>query len=117
MIQPPLTYDDARTAARTLAKRRHEAGDNLVEAIKDAAEKKRLHRIARALAYVKTTDGTADLRKTRVEELASQAEYDRELAEGMVRACSERLAEVDGERASLHKLIEWSMKDPAGAER
>ena len=117
MIAPPLSYDEARQAAHMLAQRRSIALDELELAIRSAADKKMEHRKARALAYVQATGGAADQRRAQVEDLASAQEYQRDIAEGMVKVCIERLAACDGERASLHRLMEWAMKDPAGMER
>jgi hypothetical protein len=92
------------------------AQDELELAIRLAADRKMDHRKARALAYIQATGGAADQRRAQVEDLASTQEYERDIAEGMVRVCTERIAACDGERASLHRLVEWSMKSPAGME-
>lgn len=109
----PLDMDDARRASRSLAQQRQLIREEFEKAIRHAADKKRDYRKAKALAYVSANGSDAAARKADVEARVADAEFEMELAEGMVKVQAERLEEIDGRRASLHRLMEWSMKlDP-----
>jgi hypothetical protein len=113
----PLDQDDARQALRMVAEQRHQARDWYQRAIEQRADMERVYRKARAAAWARHTDGTAKEREDQVNDVTADARYERDVADGIVRAALERLAEVDGERASLHRLIDWSMRlDPHAQE-
>lgn len=109
-LEEPLDIDDARQAARAMGTARREARKDYEKRIKEAADKKREYRKAKALAYVTADGPDAHARKADVEKRAADAEFAMELAEGMVKVAAEKLEEIDGERASLHRLMEWSMR-------
>jgi hypothetical protein len=116
-LRDALDVDDARTAARTLAEQRKEARRFLEQRIERAADAKREYRKALAQAFVTADGSTAAQREANAKEVAADMEYQRDLAEGMVKVAHEKLAEIDGERASLHRLLEWSMRvDPNARE-
>jgi hypothetical protein len=106
----PLDQDDARQALHEIAAQRRQAREWYQRALESRADKERDYRKARAAAWAQHTDGTAKEREDRVNDVTADARYDRDVADGIVRAALERLAEVDGERASLHRLCDWSMR-------
>lgn len=119
----PLDYADAREGLRDLARRRRAARAQRERAHADLAEAEREYRKAKAQAYVvvkaSETEGqklTAGERDTRVEEATADLHFARNIAQGMLKSAEELLDEVDAERASLHRLMDWSMKEPAGNE-
>lgn len=113
----PLDADDARQALRMCAENRHQAREWLQRATQDLAEKEKEYRGARARAWTLHTAGPAKQREDEVNDTTAPARYERDVANGIVRAALERIAEVDAERASLHRLIDWSMRlDPHAVE-
>lgn len=117
-LRDPLDYEEARAAYKESGRQRRDARVELERRIADLAEKERLYRVARAQAYVTVDAPAAGERDAKVDEKASGARRDRDIAKGMVDAAKERLAEIDADRASLHRLVEWSMRlDPYAQEQ
>lgn len=126
----PLDMEDARKASRAFAEMRRSARRDLENALaeqdkldEDAAEKKKAHRKARARAYLTVEGRNAGERDAKVDNEVAEYEYDREVAERLAKAQRERIAlakekleEIDGERASFHRLVEWSMRVDAFAQ-
>lgn len=114
----PLDSDEARTALRDVAEQRRQAREWKQRAMADAAEKERTYRRARARSWALAPAGSAKEREDWVNDNTADARYDRDVALYLIKAADERLAEVDAERASLHKLCEWSMRmmDVSGRE-
>jgi hypothetical protein len=106
----PLDHTEARAALRECANNRHQARDWLQRATQQRAEKEKAYRKLRAQKWVGAPEGTAKMREDWVNDQSAQARYERDVAVGVIRAAEERLDEIDGERASLHRLIDWSMK-------
>lgn len=117
-LAEPLDMDDAREAMKVLAVRRREARENLEQAYKKAAETERDYRTALAVAHARNAgEGTAAQREAQARADVADKSYERDLAAGMVKAAHARLDELDGERASLHRVVEWSLRlDPHAAE-
>jgi hypothetical protein len=112
----PLEMDDAREALHSCAESRRQAREWKMRAMQDEAEKERAYRKARAEAWLRAPDGTAKHREDWVNDYTGGHRFERDLAARIVKAADERLAEVDAERASLHRLIDWSMKVTGAAE-
>lgn len=117
-LEDALQIDEARKAVHLIAVRRRSGRGALQKAEDDLAEKQRLYRRAKADAYVRRADmKPADALKVAVEADAADAEYARDVARGLMHAQEELLREIDGERASLHRLIDWSARlDPYAVE-
>lgn len=113
----PLDYETFRDGARDLAARRRAAREELERAVKRHAEAEAEYRKARALAHVQADGSDANARKTQVDAATADLAKARDIAKGMIGVAHELLAEVDGERASLHRLADWSAKvDPSASE-
>ncbi len=111
----PLDMTEARAALRAVANSRREAREWFQRASQNAAEKERTYRKQRAVAWA-TVDGTAKEKEDAVNDKTADLRFERDVAVSLVKATLERLEEVDAERASLHRLVEWSMKvAPLGA--
>lgn len=114
----PLDHTEARTALRECAENRHQAREWLQRATDDRALKEKAYRQARAVAWLSAPEGTAKMREDWVNDRTAQARYERDVAVGVIKAAEERLEEIDAERASLHRLVDWSMKiAPLGEQR
>lgn len=119
-LEDPLQVDEARRACQVIAERRRAARKALGDAMDDLAEKERLYRRRRAVCYVENVGApSAGMRDSIVDDEAADQRYDRDLAKGLVEMQQELLKEIDAERASLHRLVDWSMKlDPGpGSEQ
>lgn len=110
MPDEPMTYDQAATAMREVGQRIRFVEDQYETAVSDAADAEALYRKSlgdKFEAY--RTDGKG------VEESMTLARRDvwnlsreRDKAQGKVRKCLEQIEDRRGERASVHRLVEWS---------
>jgi hypothetical protein len=112
-LENPLALDEARAAARALAEQRRAAEKNLEDAVETAAQMEADYRRRLAQAFVQT-EGTAAAREAEARSKTADDCYRRDLAAGMVKVCTERLRGLEGERAMLRALIDWSMKIEPG---
>lgn len=115
-IQPPLSYNEARVKAHQIAAARRQAREDLDVALAKKAEAHREYRKSKAVAWAKVEGKTGDERRAVVEASTADHEFAFNMADAEVRIVYERLAEVDGERASFHRLVEWAQRAPAGEE-
>ena len=117
-LTDPLDMEDARAAVRDLAEKREQALKDLEEAVEESAAAERDYRKALAVAFVTATGDTAAQKEANARKGAADDAYKRDLKAGMVKVAQERLNQIDGVRASLHRLIEWSQKiNPTGEQR
>jgi hypothetical protein len=105
----PLDLDDARTACRRLAELRRGAEVVHERLTHEAAEAERDYRKAYALEFVQAK-GTAAEREAVARGAVADLSYARDLSAGLVRVQVERLRGLEGERAQLRVLLEWSMR-------
>lgn len=105
----PLDFTGARDALREVAEQRRQARDWKQRAMQSAAEKERDYRKLRATLWTKAQGDTAKAKEDWVNSESADARFARDVALSIVKAADERISEVDGERASLHKLVEASM--------
>jgi hypothetical protein len=111
-----LDYEDGRLAARRLNERRADALKDLERATETLVDAEREYREDRSRRIVEAT-GTSIEKKEFVDGKTAVSRAKRDGAEWAVKLVQEKLAELDGQRASLHRLIEWSMRlDPRAAE-
>lgn len=106
----PLDVADARQALRDCANNRRQAREWFQRASEDAADKEREYRKARARAWLTVVGDTAKQKEDNVRDMTADLCYERDVALGVVKAAQERLEEVDAERASVHRLVDWSIK-------
>lgn len=110
----PLDLDDARQAAHLLAQQIRDAVDNLgaCHVAYANAELEYRRELAKVIAEIYSDLGKVSL----VDDLArgnpkvAQLRHFRDLQDGQVKVARERLKQLDGERASLRQLIEWSQR-------
>lgn len=117
----PLDYEDARQALKASAERIRAAEDRLEESINEAAEAEAEYRrqLARKMIHLRTTSDHAigkPLGATEAEKIAkgdpevtaySQA---RDIKREMIKHAFGVLEDRRGDRASLHKIVDWSAK-------
>jgi predicted NAD/FAD-binding protein len=112
-----LDYESGRTAGSELNRRRVEARRALEDAIKTRIEAETVYRKARATKRLEADASDAPGRKEQIDAWTADEWEAREKAQMAVDIWKERLEEIDGQRATLHRLLEWSMRlDPAAAE-
>lgn len=115
-LSDPIDYEDGRAALKEINLRRSTARDDLEEATEKLIDAERDYRKGRAEKIVKA-EGTALEKKEWLDGETADLRHRRDGAEWAVKIIQERLAELDAQRASLHRLIEWSMKfDPLAAQ-
>lgn len=130
-LNSALDMSDAREATRAISRQRRDARkllegaiDDYESALADEATKERDYRKLKAEKWLRAEGDTAKAKEAWVDAESADARYQRDLATGLVkgalqrvRLAEEKLAEVDGERASLHRLLEWSARvDPFAQE-
>jgi len=97
-----------------LARQCRDGVDALDRAVKAHAEAEQTYRIAFAKKLVELRGDAVpvgiSLELAKGEAVVAQFKYDRDLAKGMIDVARERLRQLDGERASLRQLLEWSRK-------
>jgi hypothetical protein len=108
-LERPLEIDEARLAARRMAEQRREAENTLQVQVERAADMERAYRKAFSAAFV-AAEGTAAAREAEAKSCSADECYARDVAAGMVKVGTERLRGLEGERAMLRALIEWSSR-------
>lgn len=115
----PYTYEQAKRAVLQATRERRDAERELRAAVteKGDAEADYRRKLASHLLIAKSEHGAtvAEAAAKGVEEVA-EAKRRAVVAEGLVRAALERLRLCSEDRASLHRLIEWSMRAPGADE-
>lgn len=110
----PLDLDDGREAAHVLATYCREAVRDLARAHHFYAQAELEYRRELALAMAEIYSELGKV--TMVDDLArgnprvANLRHTRDLARAGVSVAKERLRQLDGERASLRQLLEWSQK-------
>jgi hypothetical protein len=108
-----VSYQQAQDGLHDIAKRRRAARAELEAAHQALADSEAAYRKARAEAYATVEGKTAPEREAKVDAQTAWQRRARDISRGRIDVARAALDEVDGERASLHKLIEWSMRlDP-----
>lgn len=107
-LREPLSMLDAREALQLLSKQRRAAEGELAEQITRSAQAEADYRRGLAEQFVRV-EGTAAEREAKARAAVAGLSYQRDLQAGLVKACQERLHGLDGERASLHRLVEMSI--------
>ena len=112
-----LDYESGRAASAELNRRRVDARKQLQTATEKRIELETVYRKARATKRLEVTATDGPGRKEQVDAWTTEEWQAKENQQAVVDMWKERLEEIDGQRASLHRLIEWSMKlDPLAAE-
>lgn len=115
-LSDPIDYEDGRAALKEINLRRSAAREDLEKATGMLVDAERDYRKLRA-EKIGQAEGTAVEKKEWLDGETADARHKRDGAEWAVKIVQERLAELDAQRASLHRLIEWSMKfDPLAAQ-
>lgn len=112
-----LDYESGRAAGKELNRRRVEARNELQAAVDERIDAETNYRKDRAAKRPQVTGTNDGSRKDELDKLTVDTWAARERAQLKVDIWKERLEEIDGQRATLHRLIEWSAQlDPAVAE-
>jgi hypothetical protein len=116
IMDEPLDYESGRVALKTINSRRMDALRDLENATQELTEAERAYRKERA-RVIGDLDGTALEKQVKLDGDTADFRHRRDGAEWAVKIIQERLRELDGQRASLHRLVEWSSRfDPHAAE-
>lgn len=107
----PLDMEDARDALRECATARRQAREWKQNGMQAAAEAEHNYRKSRAQAWARCPSSMiAKEKEDWVNAETVEAREQRDIAVSLVKAADERLAEVDADRASVHRLVDWSLK-------
>jgi hypothetical protein len=118
-LRDPLAMEEARAAMREASRHIRDAETRHKTQIEVAADAATAYRKGLATAYVTRRAEGKGVGEAEVLSKGDAADLERTkaIAEGMVKACLEELEDRRGDRASLHKLVEWSMKvTPTGEQ-
>jgi hypothetical protein len=108
-----VSYQQAQDGLRDIAQRRRAARHELEAAHQAYADGEAAYRRARAAAYATVEGPNASARDAIVDAQTSGERHARDIAKGRIDVARAALDEIDGERSSLHRLLEWSMRiDP-----
>lgn len=116
-FKDPLEFEDARQALRASAERIRAAEDEIETQITRAAEADaEYHRALARKVISLRTDEESPMRATEAElcargsEEVSQYAQARDIERDRVKLCFAILEDRRGDRASLHKVVDWSMR-------
>jgi hypothetical protein len=104
-----FTFQSARANARELAQARRRAEEDYKAQVEKAADAEAAYRKRFAAAFL-AEEGTMAEREQRARAATADLARDRDLQEGLSRACLERLRGLEGERSILRLLMEWSLR-------
>ena len=114
MTAQPLDYAQAKEGARKIAERRRGATGKLETAIKEAAAAEAEYRKSLSRRIVELRDAgvaaTACEAQAKGEDGIAFLLAERDVKAGMIAVQQSHISEIEGERASFHRLMEWSMK-------
>lgn len=110
ILDDPLAIDDARQAYRRSSELRREAVKTQTEAHTYLNGAERDYRKLKAARYYENMDApSAGMRDAIVDAESADARFERDMAKSAIRAAEERVAEIDADRQSLNRLVEYSM--------
>lgn len=106
----PMSYHDSEARMQSMAKRIRLAEKAFAKANEDAATAEALYRRSLGSRFKELRDaGTAvEAAMTQARGELFNLSRERDIAAGRVRLRLEQLDDRRGERASLHKLVDWS---------
>ena len=118
-LEHPLEIDDARRAGHRMSQLRQQAEKDYTAALIDKAETEATYRKALSEAFVRLRDagvagGAAEIQ---AKGDVVQSSKERDIAEGMAKAAEQRLKSLAEDRATLHRLVEWSMRVQLASEQ
>ena len=113
--QGPMQLQEFRAHARDLAKKRLELEQQYEADMTEAAESEAAYQAAKAKAFIalKNTDGvtaTEASERVRGEPEVQLAQVRRDEGEERLRLRRLQIDGLDSQRATLHRVAEWSMK-------
>lgn len=117
-LREPIDFEDGREALSELANRRKNTRLELERETETLIDAERDYRKGRASARVNATSTTALDRKDEIDSATADLRHARDGAEWRVKISQEKLEEIDAQRASMHRLVDWSMRlDPFATEQ
>lgn len=115
----PVTLDlpTAQAGYRANAEARREAREDLRKAMEDRAQNRRdaAYKMSTSFALHRSQSKPVEQCKIDAKSDAAPFEFEADMADARVKAAQARLAELEGERATLRQLVEWSLAVDRGA--
>lgn len=104
-----LDYGEIVTKFRQVSEQRRAALQVWEDAIQKAADAEAEYRKAYSIAIV-SAEGTAAVREALARAAVVTESAKRDVTKGMVDVCKERVRGLEGERANLNGLADWSKR-------
>ena len=110
---PGISWQQAQRGYHNNATARRAAREQLTAALKVKAHKAHDHAKGMALAFVKHRGEGKPVEECKILAKADAAglELERDLADAEAKSAQARLQELEGERASLRQLIDWTREE------
>lgn len=105
-----LDFQEARSGYESNARARRAARENLTKALRNKAQAEHDYRKALSVAFAKHRSKGEGVGEAEIHAKAEAASYalSRDMADAEAKGASARLAELEGERASLRQLVDFS---------
>lgn len=112
-----LDFATAQAGYHANAEARRQARAKLTEALQRKARNENEYRKALSVAFAKHRSKGGGQAEAEIHAKADAAHHalNRDMADAEAKGAQARLAELEGERASLRQLVDWSMTVDGGA--
>lgn len=110
---PGIDFAQAQTGYRSNANSRRKARQDLQDALERKADRERAYRKQLAAAFTTArADGKSVVESDVIAKgAAADHAFKRDMADALAKAAQARLAELEGERASLRQLVDWTREE------
>ena len=110
---PGITFEAAQNGYHANATARRDAREKLEAALTEKAHAEHARAKGLALAFAKYRGQGKPVAEAEILAKADAADktLDRDLADAKAKAAQARLAELEGERASLRQLVDWTREE------
>lgn len=107
-----LSFEEARAGYEMNAKARRSARHLLEKSLEERAQAEHDYRKGLSVAFAKHRGQKMGAGEAEIHAKADAADFalKRDLADAKAKGASARLAELEGERASLRQLVDWSQE-------
>lgn len=106
---PDLDFNQARNGYNANATARRKARRDLQDALERKADRERAYRKRLSTEFAKQRDAGSSVVEAEVHAKGAAADiaWRRDMADAVAKAAAHRIAELEGERASLRQLVDW----------
>jgi uncharacterized protein YceH (UPF0502 family) len=110
---PGVTFEAAQQGYRSNAEARRQARRDLQDALERKADRERAYRKRLSTEFAHQRDKGCSVVEAEVHAKGAAADiaWRRDMADAVAKAAAHRIAELEGERASLRQLVEWTREE------